>query len=187
MKGFSLIELMVVIAIVGTLSVVAIPAYSDYKTRANYARVHSILVGLSQTKAAEYYDINGEFPGLTDVDHLQSIASDTAGFDSDLIDLIVASQLRSCSTGDAESFHVSYEMTAPSSTDLDSYWLDYYLIKRPERGDFYTVCWEYYSTAAYGSLTSLEGGGFLNCTHPDGTPTTLENYVTWGADCAAFD
>ncbi|MPM62661.1 Fimbrial protein [bioreactor metagenome] len=36
-KGFTLIELIVVIAILGILAAIAIPAYSSYKTNAQYA------------------------------------------------------------------------------------------------------------------------------------------------------
>ncbi|HFA2477387.1 TPA: pilin, partial [Neisseria gonorrhoeae] len=60
-KGFTLIELMIVIAIVGILAAVALPAYQDYTARAQVSE--AILLAEGQKSAvAGYYLNNGKWP-----------------------------------------------------------------------------------------------------------------------------
>ena len=60
-SGFTLIELMIVIAIIGILAAVAIPAYQDYVARAQAAEGVELLSG-GKVVLAEYYTDKGVWP-----------------------------------------------------------------------------------------------------------------------------
>ena len=66
-KGFTLIELMITVAIVGILAAVALPAYQDYTIRAQASEGMQLSGGV-QTAISEYYANKGAFPAsLTDI------------------------------------------------------------------------------------------------------------------------
>ena len=60
-QGFTLIELMIVVAIIGILAAVALPAYQDYTNR---AKVSELVLAASngRTAVAEYFGTKGEMP-----------------------------------------------------------------------------------------------------------------------------
>jgi type IV pilus assembly protein PilA len=60
-KGFTLIELMIVVAIIGILAAIAIPAYQNYTIRAQVTEGLSLAAGW-KTAISEYYAQNGTFP-----------------------------------------------------------------------------------------------------------------------------
>jgi len=60
-KGFTLIELMIVVAIIGILAAIAIPAYQDYTIRAQVTEGLNLSSSL-KTGVAEYFAQNGAWP-----------------------------------------------------------------------------------------------------------------------------
>jgi type IV pilus assembly protein PilA len=74
-KGFTLIELMIVVAIIGILAAIAIPAYQNYTIRAQVTEGLSLADGL-KTSISEYYANNGTFPSSA---NLNLTATSTSG------------------------------------------------------------------------------------------------------------
>ena len=60
-KGFTLIELMIVIAIIGILAAIALPAYQDYVARSQMSEAFN-LAGGQKAAVTEYHSNHGEWP-----------------------------------------------------------------------------------------------------------------------------
>ena len=95
-QGFTLIELMIVVAIIGILAAVAIPAYQDYTIRAKVTEGLS-LAGAGKTAVSEYFSANGTLPadnstaGMADPDQISGNSVDNVTVTTDGLITVVFS------------------------------------------------------------------------------------------------
>ena len=73
-SGFTLIELMIVVAIIGILAAIALPAYQDYTKRAHVTEGLS-LAGAAKTAVGEYFSSEGQLPSNNTVSGLVTALS----------------------------------------------------------------------------------------------------------------
>ncbi len=78
-QGFTLIELMIVVAIIGILAAIAIPAYQNYTIRAQVSEGLSLADG-AKTAISEFYTNYGHFPASNTSAGLSSAGSITGNY-----------------------------------------------------------------------------------------------------------
>ena len=89
-QGFTLIELMIVVAIIGILAAIAIPAYQDYTARSQMSEALTLAAG-AKTAVTEYYTSEGGFPsnntsaGLAAADSIEGNYVDSVSVSGGLI------------------------------------------------------------------------------------------------------
>jgi type IV pilus assembly protein PilA len=77
-KGFTLIELMIVVAIIAILAAIAIPAYQNYLIRSQVSEAAVLADGV-KTPLAEYFANNGDWPSATASIGLPTTAASMGG------------------------------------------------------------------------------------------------------------
>lgn len=107
-SGFTLIELMIVIAIIGILAAIAIPAYQDYTIRTRVGEAVNLASG-SKTAVAEFFNARSTWPADNDEAGIATAASITGEFVTSVTVSggVITAVLNSANTGTAGNFVLS--------------------------------------------------------------------------------
>lgn len=103
-QGFTLIEIMISVAIVGILLAVGVPAYSDYVTRGRLTEAFTGLGG-AQPAAEQYWANNRSYAGFQNA---RSFPASSANFDYALSEDASASAYVITATGKGKAAGFSY-------------------------------------------------------------------------------
>jgi type IV pilus assembly protein PilA len=112
-KGFTLIELMIVIAIIGILAAIAIPQFSAYRTRSYNSAAQSDLRNAATAQEAYYVDFQ------TYADSLAKLQSDESGFVGSTnvnLNVINANESGYEMSADHSSGNKIYTLTGPGNS-----------------------------------------------------------------------
>jgi type IV pilus assembly protein PilA len=132
-KGFTIVELLIVIVVIGILALLVITTYSGIQAKARNAKRQSDIAAL-QTQLEAFYSQNGYYPSLTDMNTASWLSSNMGSLDQEaLIDPSNPTQSKTLVNGPVAKSY-SYQVTNSSGTSC-------------EAND--TTCAEYTLTASY--------------------------------------
>ncbi len=115
-KGFTLIELMIVVAIIGILAAVALPAYQDYTVRAKVSEV-ILAASAAKTSVSEAAQTIGALPAAASVSFDSMSSKYVASTSWDGTKIIATAQ------GDAAITGSTVEMTATFGSSGQVTWV----------------------------------------------------------------
>jgi type IV pilus assembly protein PilA len=110
-RGFTLIELMIVVAIIGILAAIAIPAYQDYVKRGKMSEVLYTFDAIA-TGATEYYSAVGAFPDAS------YTASNLADFTQEYATITLVNGSDSSNMGIRAAFNANLDLTDEDPTSF---------------------------------------------------------------------
>ena len=128
-KGFTLIELMIVVAIIGILAAVAIPQYQNYVARAQVAEGLSMASSI-KTAISEYFSINGKYPAGEQPDIHAALGIDPNNFN------LTGSYVRAITVKKEGKFEIYFSDTASAPIRKKAF----YMIPQNEGGSISWRC-----------------------------------------------
>ena len=121
-QGFTLIELMIVVAIIGILAAIAIPAYQDYTIRAQVSEGMT-LAAAAKAAVSESFSDKGEAPATRVIAGMTATATDTSG--NYVTSVLVTNGTLTITYGNEANLSIAGEtltLTPYESADLSVVW-----------------------------------------------------------------